>query len=156
MIGQPAPSEEKPKQQFQNEVLPATPEEWACFICPEEARQTFRTNSSPHCINTCSINKQARLHILLSLRCTQPLPRVRHLAWSSYQLSRDCIRWPWPRVKHSAAAGNIDWTNWLWCWQAMLVSREGAPIDLCGSNQNVGRKLKSDYSQLNTCCDSFM
>ncbi|XP_056147442.1 cilia- and flagella-associated protein 46 [Lampris incognitus] len=56
----PPHSEEKGKGLFQDEVLPSTPGEWACYICPDEARQTFRTSTNPNCINTCSITKQAQ------------------------------------------------------------------------------------------------
>ncbi|XP_071380722.1 cilia- and flagella-associated protein 46 [Centroberyx affinis] len=61
------PAEEKPKRQFQDEVLPTTTEDWARYSCPDQARQTFKTNSSPHCINTHSITKQTQSLFYLSL-----------------------------------------------------------------------------------------
>lgn len=62
LFEQPPPSEERPKPVVLDHALPSTPNDWARYVCPDQARQIFRTNSNPHCINTHSITKQARLH----------------------------------------------------------------------------------------------
>lgn len=69
LFDQPPPAEERPKPVVLDQALPSTPKDWACYVCPEQARQIFRTNSNPHCINIHSITKQARLH-------TVPLPHM--------------------------------------------------------------------------------
>lgn len=57
---QPPPTEEKPKaRRPQDDVLPSSPEEWAQYDCPEDVRQAFRYDTSPHCINRHSLSKQA-------------------------------------------------------------------------------------------------
>ncbi|KAK6328849.1 hypothetical protein J4Q44_G00008270 [Coregonus suidteri] len=43
------------------------PEEWAQFDCPEEVRQAFRFDTSPHCINKRSISKQTQSLFFLDL-----------------------------------------------------------------------------------------
>lgn len=62
LLDQPPP-EERPKHVVLDPSLPSTPKDWARFVCPDQARQIFRTNSNPHCINTHSITKQVRLHM---------------------------------------------------------------------------------------------
>ncbi|KAF7668645.1 hypothetical protein LDENG_00299490 [Lucifuga dentata] len=61
------PAEENPKRQLVDQALPTTLEEWACYSCPDQARQIFRSNSSPHCINTASITNQALSLFYLNL-----------------------------------------------------------------------------------------
>ena len=60
LFDQPTPAEERPKPVVLDLSLPSTPKDWAGFVCPDQARQIFRTNSNPQCINTHSIPKQAR------------------------------------------------------------------------------------------------
>lgn len=69
LFDQPPPAEERPKPVVLDQALPSTPKDWARYVCPEQARQIFRTNSNPHCINIRSITKQARLR-------TVPLPHI--------------------------------------------------------------------------------
>ncbi|KAM3842817.1 cilia- and flagella-associated protein 46 [Diretmus argenteus] len=65
---QPRPlTGEKPSWQFQDGVLPTTPVDWARYVCPNGARKTFRSNSSPHCINSHSIPKQTQSLFYLDL-----------------------------------------------------------------------------------------
>lgn len=61
-LEQPPPAEERPKPVVLDQALPTTPEDWARYVCPDQARQVFRTNSNPHCINIHSITKQVRPH----------------------------------------------------------------------------------------------
>ncbi|CAK6962375.1 cilia- and flagella-associated protein 46 [Scomber scombrus] len=63
----PPPAEEKPKPVVLDQALPSTPEAWARYICPDQARQIFRTNSNPQCINTHSITKQTQSLFYLNL-----------------------------------------------------------------------------------------
>ncbi|XP_049456510.1 cilia- and flagella-associated protein 46 isoform X3 [Epinephelus fuscoguttatus] len=63
----PPPSEERPKPVVLDLVLPSTPKDWARYACPDQARQIFRTNSNPHCINTHSITKQTQSLFYLNL-----------------------------------------------------------------------------------------
>lgn len=64
---QPPPAEDRPKPVVLDRALPSSPMDWARYVCPEQARQIFRTSSDPHCINTHSITKQARLQSSPSL-----------------------------------------------------------------------------------------
>ncbi|KAJ3610538.1 hypothetical protein NHX12_022630 [Muraenolepis orangiensis] len=62
--------EEKPKGLFQEEdlTLPSTPEGWGRYVCPDAARDTFRTGGGhPRCISKCSITKQAQSLFYLDL-----------------------------------------------------------------------------------------
>ncbi|XP_027134224.1 cilia- and flagella-associated protein 46 isoform X3 [Larimichthys crocea] len=59
------PPEERPKHVVLDPSLPSTPKDWARFVCPDQARQIFRTNSNPHCINTHSITKQSLFYLNL-------------------------------------------------------------------------------------------
>ncbi|XP_056903879.1 cilia- and flagella-associated protein 46 isoform X4 [Takifugu flavidus] len=47
--------------------LPSSPEDWAQYVCPDQARQIFRTSTDPCCINTHSITNQTRSLFFLSL-----------------------------------------------------------------------------------------
>lgn len=64
LFDQLPPTDERPKPVVLDQALPSTPKDWARYVCPDQARQIFRTNSNPHCINTHSITKQARLHTI--------------------------------------------------------------------------------------------
>lgn len=77
-VFKPPPSEERPKPVVLDLVLPSTPKDWARYACPDQARQIFRTNSNPHCINTHSITKQARPPASTShfSQCHRHLPSV--------------------------------------------------------------------------------
>ena len=61
-LEQPPLAEERPKPVVLDQALPTTPADWARYVCPDQARQIFRNNSNPHCINTHSITNKARLH----------------------------------------------------------------------------------------------
>ncbi|GLD56038.1 cilia- and flagella-associated protein 46, partial [Lates japonicus] len=61
------PAEERPKPVVLDQTLPSSPKDWARYICPEQARQIFRTNTNPHCINTHSITKQTQSIFYLNL-----------------------------------------------------------------------------------------
>ncbi|XP_068423801.1 cilia- and flagella-associated protein 46 isoform X2 [Clinocottus analis] len=63
----PTPAEERPKPVVLDQELPSTPQDWARYVCPEQARHIFRTNSNPHCINTHSIKKQTQSLFYLDL-----------------------------------------------------------------------------------------
>ncbi|XP_078788201.1 cilia- and flagella-associated protein 46 isoform X5 [Oryzias latipes] len=60
--------EDKHLPSFLEKTVPSTAREWVSFVCPDQARQIFRTSSSPHCINSHSIAKQTQslfyLHLL--------------------------------------------------------------------------------------------
>ncbi|XP_029496742.2 cilia- and flagella-associated protein 46 isoform X1 [Oncorhynchus nerka] len=65
---EPPPAEEKPKaRRPQDDVLPSSPEEWAQYDCPEDVRQAFRYDTSPHCINRHSLSKQTQSLFFLDL-----------------------------------------------------------------------------------------
>ncbi|XP_071248936.1 cilia- and flagella-associated protein 46 isoform X7 [Salvelinus alpinus] len=65
---EPPPTEEKPKaRRPQDDVLPSSPEEWAQYDCPEDVRQAFRYDTSPHCINRHSLSKQTQSLFFLDL-----------------------------------------------------------------------------------------
>ncbi|KAM6997214.1 cilia- and flagella-associated protein 46 [Tautogolabrus adspersus] len=64
---QPPPAEERPKPVVLNQELPSTQNDWARFVCPEQARQIFRTNNNPHCVNTHSVTKQTQSLFFLNL-----------------------------------------------------------------------------------------
>ncbi|KAM9345441.1 cilia- and flagella-associated protein 46 [Symphorus nematophorus] len=66
-VKDPPPTEERPKPVVLDQTLPSSPKDWASYICPDQARQIFRTNSNPHCINTHSITKQTRSLFYLNL-----------------------------------------------------------------------------------------
>lgn len=70
----PTPAEERSKPMILDPSLPSAVKEWARYVCPDQARQIFRTNSNPHCINRHSITKQARLR---TVRCP-PFPSPNH------------------------------------------------------------------------------
>ncbi|XP_069395061.1 cilia- and flagella-associated protein 46 isoform X1 [Paralichthys olivaceus] len=61
------PAEEKPKPVVLDQALPSSPKDWARYICLDQARQIFRTNSSPHCINAHCITKQTQSLFYLNL-----------------------------------------------------------------------------------------
>ncbi|XP_026212735.1 cilia- and flagella-associated protein 46 isoform X2 [Anabas testudineus] len=61
------PAEERPKPFVLDHTLPSTPNDWARYICPDQARQIFRTNSNPGCINIHSITKQTQSLFYLNL-----------------------------------------------------------------------------------------
>ncbi|XP_051816052.1 cilia- and flagella-associated protein 46 isoform X2 [Acanthochromis polyacanthus] len=63
----PTPAEERPKPIVLDLTLPSSPRDWAHFLCPDQARQIFRTNSNPQCINTHSITNQAQSLFYLDL-----------------------------------------------------------------------------------------
>ncbi|XP_073337460.1 cilia- and flagella-associated protein 46 isoform X1 [Pagrus major] len=67
----PTPAEERPKPIVLDLSLPSTPKDWAGFVCPDQARQIFRTNSNPQCINTHSIPKQTQSLFYLNLLETE-------------------------------------------------------------------------------------
>ncbi|XP_070834007.1 cilia- and flagella-associated protein 46 [Chaetodon trifascialis] len=64
-VKDPPPAEERPKPVVLDQTLPSTPKDWACYVCPDQARQIFRTNSHPHCISTHSITKQSLFYLNL-------------------------------------------------------------------------------------------
>ncbi|XP_042358180.1 cilia- and flagella-associated protein 46 [Plectropomus leopardus] len=66
-VKDPPPAEERPKPVVLHPTLPSTPKDWAGFVCPDQARQIFRTNNNPHCINTLSITKQTQSLFYLNL-----------------------------------------------------------------------------------------
>ncbi|XP_030298554.1 cilia- and flagella-associated protein 46 isoform X3 [Sparus aurata] len=70
-VKDPTPAEERPKPIVLDLSLPSTPKDWAGFVCPDQARQIFRTNSNPQCINTHSIPKQAQSLFYLNLLETE-------------------------------------------------------------------------------------
>ncbi|KAM6916250.1 cilia- and flagella-associated protein 46 [Xenentodon cancila] len=63
----PTPSEETLQPVFLDLTVPSTTTEWARYVCPDLARQIFRTSSSPQCVNTHSITKQTQSLFYLSL-----------------------------------------------------------------------------------------
>ncbi|KAG7229993.1 hypothetical protein INR49_009713 [Caranx melampygus] len=50
-----------------DQALPSSPKDWARYMCPDQARQIFRNNSNPHCINKHSITKQTQSLFYLDL-----------------------------------------------------------------------------------------
>ncbi|KAM4591923.1 cilia- and flagella-associated protein 46-like [Odontesthes bonariensis] len=66
-VKDPSPAEERHKPVVLDETPPSTSRDWAAYVCPDQARQIFRTNSSPHCINTRSITKQTQSLFFLTL-----------------------------------------------------------------------------------------
>ncbi|KAM8852116.1 cilia- and flagella-associated protein 46 isoform 2-T2 [Synchiropus picturatus] len=80
--------EEKPKVLTMDDKLPSTAEDWVKFTCPELARQVFRTNDNPNCLNVHTITKQEQTLFylrllekqLLSLSLNQLTLPVLHLA----------------------------------------------------------------------------
>ncbi|XP_028324506.1 cilia- and flagella-associated protein 46 isoform X2 [Gouania willdenowi] len=59
----PTPADGKPT--IVDFTPPSTLREFACYVCPDQARQTFRTTCNPHCINKHSItNGKQSLHYL--------------------------------------------------------------------------------------------
>lgn len=104
LFDQPTSADERPKAVILDQTPPSTTTDWASFVCPDQARQIFRTSSNPHCINTHSITKQARLqtslihfslhykvyhlwyclrlHFLFSRGCISQLYRIKGLAIS--------------------------------------------------------------------------
>ncbi|XP_029305800.1 cilia- and flagella-associated protein 46 isoform X3 [Cottoperca gobio] len=66
-VKDPPPAEERPKPVVLDQALPSTPKDWARFVCPDQARQIFRTTSNPQCINTHSITKQTQSLFYLNL-----------------------------------------------------------------------------------------
>ncbi|XP_056291813.1 cilia- and flagella-associated protein 46-like isoform X3 [Pseudoliparis swirei] len=63
----PTPVEERPKPVVLDQELPSSPQDWARYACPQQARLIFRTNSNPHCVNTLSITKQTQSLFYLDL-----------------------------------------------------------------------------------------
>ncbi|KAM8739310.1 cilia- and flagella-associated protein 46 isoform 1-T1 [Acanthopagrus schlegelii] len=70
-VKDPTPAEERPKPIVLDLSLPSNPKDWAGFVCPDQARQIFRTNSNPQCINTHSIPKQTQSLFYLNLLETE-------------------------------------------------------------------------------------
>ncbi|XP_044228761.1 cilia- and flagella-associated protein 46 isoform X1 [Thunnus albacares] len=66
-VKDPPPADEKPKPVVLDQALPSTPGDWARYICPDQAREIFRTNSNPQCINIHSITKQTQSLFYLNL-----------------------------------------------------------------------------------------
>ncbi|CAJ1066948.1 LOW QUALITY PROTEIN: cilia- and flagella-associated protein 46 [Xyrichtys novacula] len=66
-VKDPSPAEKRPQPVVLDQELPSTPIDWAGFICPEQARQIFRTTENPQCINTHSITKQTQSLFYLNL-----------------------------------------------------------------------------------------
>ncbi|XP_051232115.1 cilia- and flagella-associated protein 46 [Dicentrarchus labrax] len=66
-VKDPPPAEERPKPVVLDQAIPTTPKDWARYVCPDQARQIFRTNSNPHCISTHSITKQTQSLFYLNL-----------------------------------------------------------------------------------------
>ncbi|XP_063348312.1 cilia- and flagella-associated protein 46 [Pelmatolapia mariae] len=64
---QPTSADERPKAVILDQTPPSTTRDWASFVCPDWARQIFRTSSNPHCINTHSITKQKQSLFYLTL-----------------------------------------------------------------------------------------
>ncbi|XP_026046614.1 cilia- and flagella-associated protein 46 isoform X3 [Astatotilapia calliptera] len=64
---QPTSADERPKAVVLDQTPPSTTRDWASFVCPDQARQIFRTSSNPHCINTHSITKQKQSLFYLNL-----------------------------------------------------------------------------------------
>lgn len=50
-----------------DQALPSSPEEWARYICPSQARIIFRANKNQHCINTYTITNQMQSIFYLTL-----------------------------------------------------------------------------------------
>ncbi|XP_041867180.1 cilia- and flagella-associated protein 46 isoform X2 [Melanotaenia boesemani] len=67
----PTPTEERHRPVVLDQTLPPIAKDWACYVCPDQARQIFRTNTSPHCINTHSITKQTQSLFYLTLLETE-------------------------------------------------------------------------------------
>ncbi|XP_035982462.1 cilia- and flagella-associated protein 46 [Fundulus heteroclitus] len=64
-VKEPVPTEERQTFAKMDKSIPSTLREWARYICPEQTRQIFRTNNSPHCINKYSfINQKQSLFYL--------------------------------------------------------------------------------------------
>ncbi|XP_030012468.1 LOW QUALITY PROTEIN: cilia- and flagella-associated protein 46 [Sphaeramia orbicularis] len=63
----PSFDEDKPKLPVLDLTPPSTPKDWACFVCPDQARQIFRNNSNPNCLNIHSITKQTQSVFYLNL-----------------------------------------------------------------------------------------
>ncbi|XP_074531827.1 cilia- and flagella-associated protein 46 isoform X2 [Halichoeres trimaculatus] len=66
-VKDPPPAEDVPKPVVLNQEPPSTPIGWASFICPDQARQIFRTNKNLFCINKHSIRKQTQSLFYLNL-----------------------------------------------------------------------------------------
>ncbi|XP_039478106.1 cilia- and flagella-associated protein 46 isoform X2 [Oreochromis aureus] len=64
---QPTSADERPKAVILDQTPPSTTRDWASFVCPNQARQIFRTSSNPHCINAHSITKQKQSLFYLNL-----------------------------------------------------------------------------------------
>ncbi|XP_034754581.1 cilia- and flagella-associated protein 46 isoform X3 [Etheostoma cragini] len=66
-VKDPPPSEERPKPVSLDLTIPSSPKNWARYVCPDQARQIFRSNINLHCINTQSIPKQTQSLFYLNL-----------------------------------------------------------------------------------------
>ncbi|XP_031140179.1 cilia- and flagella-associated protein 46 isoform X1 [Sander lucioperca] len=66
-VKDPPPAEERPKPVSLDPAIPSSPKDWARYVCPDQARQIFRSNINPHCINTQSITKQTQSLFYLNL-----------------------------------------------------------------------------------------
>ncbi|XP_032397492.1 cilia- and flagella-associated protein 46 isoform X2 [Etheostoma spectabile] len=66
-IKEPPPSEERPKPVSLDPTIPSSPKDWARYVCPDLARQIFRSNINLHCINPQSIPKQTQSLFYLNL-----------------------------------------------------------------------------------------
>ncbi|CAB1430487.1 unnamed protein product [Pleuronectes platessa] len=58
-VKETTPADERAKPGVPVQALPSSPEDWARYSCLDQTREIFRTNSSPDCINTLCITKQA-------------------------------------------------------------------------------------------------
>ncbi|KAL0964286.1 hypothetical protein UPYG_G00321810 [Umbra pygmaea] len=69
---EPPQLEEKPKACMPQEiVVPSSPGDWAQYECPEEVRRAFKCDTSPYCINRCSLNKQTQSLFFLDMLVTE-------------------------------------------------------------------------------------
>ncbi|XP_037829580.1 cilia- and flagella-associated protein 46 [Kryptolebias marmoratus] len=66
-VKEPPPAEEKPEAVVLDLTLPSTPTAWAQFVCPDPARQIFRTSNHRSCINQHSISQQSQSLFFLTL-----------------------------------------------------------------------------------------
>ncbi|XP_030603277.1 cilia- and flagella-associated protein 46 isoform X2 [Archocentrus centrarchus] len=152
---EPTPAEERPKSVILDQTPPSTPRDWACFVCPHQARQIFRTSSNPHCISTHSITKQNQslfylslleeeLHLLSLDHLTLPVMHlaetIAHDLLDSKSLSdlyrlrivRTCVQLGLethsPYQKKLLTLGEIPEREQMGCHRAIVLSKERSSL----------------------------
>nr|XP_046258124.1 cilia- and flagella-associated protein 46 isoform X1 [Scatophagus argus] len=179
----PPHEEERPKPILLEQTLPSSPTEWARYVCPDQARQIFKTNSHPHCINTHSITKQTQslfylnmlekeLHSLLLTHLTLP---IMHLAetiahdlldrWSladlyRLRIVRTCcelgLETHSPYQENLLNLTRIQEQEQMWCHKVIAVSQERRGVNRT-DNQKVkaAKKAESERQSMDMCAQDI-